>query len=123
MTMCSEMKRRNAEKMEWLKQSNVSIKQASSDYKQVLVAYLEIHKRCPMIKNVCMNIVKLLSVIWPDAMGAKQVLMIIQKCDGVVTQLYTLDELTKNNYQNYYRKALLACKQADEATKASFSFM
>ncbi|CDT01812.1 response regulator [Vibrio coralliirubri] len=123
MTMCSEMKRRNAEKMEWLKQSNVSIKQASSDYKQVLVAYLDIHKRCPMIKNVCMNIVKLLSVIWPDAMGAKQVLTIIQKCDGVVTQLYTLDELTKNNYQNYYRKALLACKQADEATKASFSFM
>ncbi|MFA0521726.1 response regulator, partial [Vibrio sp. 10N.222.55.E8] len=77
MTMCSEMKRRNAEKMEWLKQSNVSIKQASSDYKQVLLAYLEIHKRCPMIKNVCMNIVKLLSVIWPDAMGAKQVLTII----------------------------------------------
>ncbi|CDU09666.1 Response regulator [Vibrio coralliirubri] len=123
MTMCSEMKRRNAEKMEWLKQSNVSIKQASSDYKQVLVAYLEIHKRCPMIKNICMNIVKLLSVIWPDAMGAKQVLTIIQKCDGVVTQLYTLDELTQNNYQNYYQKALLACKQADEATKASFSFM
>ncbi|MDA0151784.1 response regulator [Vibrio sp. Makdt] len=123
MTMCSEMKRRNKEKMEWLKQSNISVKEASSDYKQVLVAYLEIHKRCPMIKNVCMNIVKLLSVIWPDAMGAKQVLTIIQKCDGVVTQLYTLDELTKNNYQNYYRKALLACKQADEATKASFSFM
>ncbi|WP_172380161.1 response regulator [Vibrio sp. Vb339] len=123
MTMCSEMKRRNAEKMEWLKQSNISIKKASSDYKQVLLAYLEIHKRCPMIKNVCMNIVKLLSVIWPDAMGAKQVLTIIQKCDGVVTQLYTLDELTQNNYQNYYRKALLACKQADEATKASFSFM
>ncbi|CDT88735.1 response regulator [Vibrio coralliirubri] len=123
MTMCSEMKRRNAAKMEWLKQSNVSIKHASSDYKQVLVAYLEIHKRCPMIKNVCMNIVKLLSVIWPDAMGAKQVLTIIQKCDAVVTQLYTLDELTQNNYQNYYRKALLACKQADEATKASFSFM
>ncbi|MCK8086592.1 response regulator [Vibrio sp. 1CM8B] len=123
MTMCSEMKRRNAEKMEWLKQSNISIKKASSDYKQVLLAYLEIHKRCPMIKNVCMNIVKLLSVIWPDAMGAKQVLTIIHKCDGVVTQLYTLDELTQNNYQNYYRKALLACKQADEATKASFSFM
>ncbi|MEZ9338022.1 response regulator [Vibrio splendidus] len=123
MTMCAEMKRRNTEKMEWLKQKNITIKQASSDYKQVLEAYLDIHKRCPMIKNVCMNIVKLLSVIWPDSMGAKQVLSIIQKCDEVITQLYTLDELTKNNYQNYYRKALLACKQADNEAKANFSYM
>ncbi|CAK3030498.1 Response regulator [Vibrio crassostreae] len=123
MTMSAEMKRRNTEKMEWLKQKNITIKQASSDYKQVLGAYLDIHKRCPMIKNVCMNIVKLLSVIWPDSMGAKQVLSIIQQCDEVITQLYTLDELTKNNYQNYYRKALLACKQADAAANASFSFM
>ncbi len=123
MTMCAEMKRRNTEKMEWLKQKNITIKQASSDYKQVLGAYLDIHKRCPMIKNVCMNIVKLLSVIWPDSMGAKQVLSIIQQCDEVITQLYTLDELTKNNYQNYYRKALLACKQADNEAKANFSYM
>ncbi|CAK1693234.1 Response regulator [Vibrio crassostreae] len=123
MTMSAEMKRRNTEKMEWLKQKNITIKQASSDYKQVLGAYLDIHKRCPMIKNVCMNIVKLLSVIWPDSMGAKQVLSIIQQCDEVITQLYTLDELTKNNYQNYYRKALLACKQADNEAKANFSYM
>ncbi|MFA0309290.1 hypothetical protein BH581_13010 [Vibrio splendidus] len=123
MTMCAEMKRRNTEKMEWLKQKNITIKQASSDYKQVLGAYLDIHKRCPMIKNVCMNIVKLLSVIWPDSMGAKQVLSIIQQCDEVIPQLYTLDELTKNNYQNYYRKALLACKQADNEAKANFSYM
>ena len=123
MTMSAEIKRRNTEKMEWLKQKNITIKQASSDYKQVLGAYLDIHKRCPMIKNVCMNIVKLLSVIWPDSMGAKQVLSIIQQCDEVITQLYTLDELTKNNYQNYYRKALLACKQADNEAKANFSYM
>ncbi|PMH06428.1 response regulator [Vibrio splendidus] len=123
MTMCAEMKRRNTEKMEWLKQKNITIKQAPSDYKLVLGAYLDIHKRCPMIKNVCMNIVKLLSIIWPDSMGAKQVLSIIQQCDEVITQLYTLDELTKNNYQNYYRKALLACKQADNEAKANFSYM
>ncbi|PMH27836.1 hypothetical protein BCU71_04550 [Vibrio lentus] len=130
MTMRSEMKSRNAEKMEWLKAKNISIKQAQSNYKLVLVAYLDIHKRCPMIKNVCMNIIKLLSVIWPDSMGAKQVITIIQKCDEVITQLYTLDELTKNNYQNYYRKALLACKQADlacqqgdEVNNASFAYM
>ncbi|MFM2642063.1 response regulator [Vibrio chagasii] len=123
MTMCGEMRRRNTEKMEWLKQKNIMIKKASSDYKQVLAAYLEIHKRCPMIKNVCMNIVKLLSVIWPDSMGAKQVMSIIQQCDEVITQLYTLDELTKNNYQNYYRKALMACKQADNEAKANFSYM
>ncbi|CAK1700374.1 response regulator [Vibrio crassostreae] len=123
MTMCAEMKNRNTEKMTWLKEKNISIKQGQSDYKLVLVAYLDIHKRCPMIKNVCMNIVKLLSVIWPDSMGAKQVLTIIKQCDEVITQLYTIDELTKNNYQNYYRKALLACKQADTASNASFSFM
>ncbi|WP_299131715.1 response regulator [uncultured Vibrio sp.] len=122
-TMCAEMKNRNTEKMTWLKEKNISIKQGQSDYKLVLVAYLDIHKRCPMIKNVCMNIVKLLSVIWPDSMGAKQVLTIIKQCDEVITQLYTIDELTKNNYQNYYRKALLACKQADTAANASFSFM
>ncbi|MCZ8488249.1 hypothetical protein O9992_15820 [Vibrio lentus] len=63
-------------------------------------------------------------------MGAKQVITIIQKCDEVITQLYTLDELTKNSYQNYYRKALLACKQADlacqkadEVNNASFAYM
>ncbi|MEZ8695635.1 response regulator [Vibrio lentus] len=130
MTMRSEMKSRNAEKMEWLKAKNISVKQAQSNYKLVLVAYLDIHQRCPMIKNVCMNIIKLLSVIWPDSMGAKQVITIIQKCDEVITQLYTLDELTKNNYQNYYRKALLACKQADlasqqadEVNNASFAYM
>lgn len=123
MTMCGEMRRRNTEKMEWLKQKNIMIKKASSDYKQVLAAYLEIHKRCPMIKNVCMNIVKLLSVIWPDSMGAKQVMSIIHQCDEVITQLYTLDELTKNNYQNYYRKALTTCKQADKEAKANFSYM
>lgn len=130
MTMRSEMKSRNVEKMEWLKAKNICIKQAQSNYKLVLVVYLDIHKRCPMIKNVCMNIIKLLSVIWPDSMGAKQVITIIQKCDEVITQLYTLDELTKNNYQNYYRKALLACKQADlacqqadEVNNASFAYM
>ncbi|MFS1906621.1 response regulator [Vibrio lentus] len=130
MTMRSEMKIRNVEKMEWLKAKNISVKQAQSNYKLVLVAYLDIHQRCPMIKNVCMNIIKLLSVIWPDSMGAKQVITIIQKCDEVITQLYTLDELTKNNYQNYYRKALLACKQADlacqqanEVNNASFAYM
>ncbi|OED66302.1 hypothetical protein A165_03595 [Vibrio tasmaniensis ZS-17] len=130
MTMRSEMKIRNIEKMEWLKAKNICIKQAQSNYKLVLVVYLDIHKRCPMIKNVCMNIIKLLSVIWPDSMGAKQVITIIQKCDEVITQLYTLDELTKNNYQNYYRKALLACKQADlacqqgdEVNNASFAYM
>ena len=130
MTMYAEMKNRNTEKMTWLKGKNISIKQGQSDYKLVLLAYLAIHKRCPMIKNVCMNIVKLLSVIWPDSMGAKQGLTIIKQCDEVITQLYTIDELTKNNYQSYYRKALLACKQADlvckqadTAAKASFSFM
>ncbi|MGF1838576.1 MULTISPECIES: response regulator [Vibrio] len=129
-TMCTEMKHRNTAKMNWLKEKNIGIKLAKSDYKQVLVAYLDIHKRCPMIKNVCMNTIKLLSVIWPDSMGAKQVLTIIKQCDEVITQLYTIDELTQNNYQNYYRKALLACKQADLAWKqanntseAAFSYM
>ncbi len=61
--------------------------------------------------------------------GAKQVITIIQKCDEDHASIRLMN-WPKNSYQNYYRKALLACKQADlacqkadEVNNASFAYM
>ncbi|PMH03408.1 response regulator [Vibrio splendidus] len=113
MTMLNELNSQNHRKIRWLKEQNITIEKAQSNYKALLTIYLNIQERAPVIKKVCMNIIKLLTLAWPSSIGSKQVNTIIKECDEVILQLYTAQELYDMDYLRFYSKAISMCRNVE----------
>lgn len=109
-TMLDELKSRNESKKAWLKEKYLTVKNDSIDNATLLETYLAIHDKAPLLKMVCLNIIKSLCYVWPQRAGVTQVREIINRCDNVVRQLYAEQELTNLNYQDYYQAAIERCK-------------
>ncbi|MCG9730545.1 response regulator [Shewanella sp. Isolate13] len=109
-TMLDKLKKLNESKKAWLKEKYLIVKSDTIDSATLLETYLAIHEKAPLLKMVCLNIIKSLSYVWPQRAGVTQVTQIISRCDNVVRQLYAEQELEANSYQGYYLAALERCK-------------
>ncbi|ABV86503.1 response regulator [Shewanella pealeana] len=109
-TMLDGLKNSNESKKSWLKEKYLTIKKDQIDNSTLLETYLAIHEKAPLLKMVCLNIIKSLSYVWPQGAGVVQVKLIISRCDNVVRQLYAEQELVNINYQDYYLAAIDKCK-------------
>ncbi|MGS0673476.1 response regulator [Shewanella sp. 125m-1] len=107
--MLDSLKTGNAVKRVWLKEQYTFVKNNGADKLTLLETYLAINEKAPLLKTVCLNIIKSLSYVWPRQYGAGQVQQIIARCDNVIRQLYVDEELVANNYQEYYQSALDKC--------------
>lgn len=109
-SMLEGLKSHNEDKKSWLKEQYLMVKNGDLDKVTLLETYLVINETAPLLKTVCLNIIKSLTYVWPRRYGVVQVKEIIQRCDNVVRQLYVEDELLTINYQEYYQSALDKCK-------------
>ncbi|MCL1147850.1 response regulator [Shewanella marinintestina] len=109
-SMLEGLKSHNEDKKSWLKEQYLMVKNGDLDKVTLLETYLAINETAPLLKTVCLNIIKSLTYVWPRRYGVVQVKEIIQRCDNVVRQLYVEDELLTINYQEYYQSALDKCK-------------
>ncbi|NOJ07476.1 response regulator [Vibrio splendidus] len=116
MTMLNELKSHNERKLQWLKAQNIVLEDTQSSHKALLTTYLNIQKRAPLIKKVCMNIVKLLTLAWPSSLGSQQVNAIISECNDIIQQLYTTQELQDMQYSRIYDKAKSMCANIRNTT-------
>ncbi|WP_299807882.1 tetratricopeptide repeat-containing response regulator [uncultured Shewanella sp.] len=113
-TMLDGLKSGNESKKNWLKKKYLAVKDSQLDNSALLETYLAIHEKAPLLKMVCLNIIKTLSYVWPQGVGVTQVREIISRCDNVVRQLYAEQELVNINYQDYYLAAIDKCKSRVE---------
>ncbi|MCK8043525.1 response regulator [Shewanella sp. 1CM18E] len=109
-SMLEGLKKSNETKKTWLKEKYLSVKNGNLDKRSLLETYLAINETAPLLKTVCLNIIKSLSFAWPRQYGVTQVKEIIQRCDNVIQQLYSEQELTTMNYQQYHQAAVDKCK-------------
>ncbi|WP_028768521.1 response regulator [Shewanella fidelis] len=108
-SMLEGLKKNNETKKNWLKQKYQILKDNNLDQRSLLELYLAINETAPLLKTVCLNIIKTLAYVWPRQYGVTQVTEIIERCDNVIRQLYSEQELATLGYQHYYQSAVDTC--------------
>ncbi|GIU45950.1 response regulator [Shewanella sairae] len=100
----------NKAKKTWLKNKYQMVKDSHLDKLALLETYLLINKKAPLLKTVCLNIIMTLAHVWPGQYGVNQVKVIINRCDNVIKQLYSDEELIKLEYQQHHQAAIDKCR-------------
>lgn len=67
--------------------------------------YLKIQDRMPYLYRVSLNIMKLLSIVWPTGFGIDSVRTLIAHSDMVIREMLTEDVLARLKYQDIYERA------------------
>nr|WP_086940896.1 response regulator [Thaumasiovibrio occultus] len=110
--MAKELKQRNSKKKAWISQQYEVIKNKNESPRVVLETCIMINKSFPLVKIICVQIIALLTKTWPDKMGGRQVLALIERCDTVIRQLYSEQELKELKYQAYYDYSVTKAKRS-----------
>ncbi|RJX70911.1 response regulator [Vibrio sinensis] len=109
--MESELVKLNEKKLSFLRNEHRHIKTSISDAKELLKIYLKIKEKCPYIKSVNVNIIKLLSRCWPERKSAPDVIRLIEFSDRFIRHTLDTDELEIIEYEKIYEQAFSKCKE------------
>ena len=96
-----------------MQEQYTKIRAHEEDYQALLDALIELQLQCPMLRTVCINIIKILTRAWPSDKSALEVQALIQRCDTIIQQLVSAEELEKTNYLKFYNRALEISIQAE----------
>lgn len=109
--MLDEIYKINQLKNKWLNARHLKLKSFDLEPSQQLDVCMEIHEKAPLLKDICMKIIDLLSTTWPQGKGGAQVKQIVEKCDMVVRQLVGREFLLEYNYENKLNMVLEQCRE------------
>lgn len=94
------------EKVEWLQHQKDAF--GSSDKGDLILNYINISRVYPTLVSIRINIVRLLSDVWPCGYGRFQVDSLIQDCDKVIRAFTNPIDLKSLSYDALYKSALEA---------------
>lgn len=94
------------EKVEWLQHQKDAF--GSSDKGDLILNYINISRVYPTLVSIRVNIVRLLSDVWPCGYGRFQVDSLIQDCDKVIRAFANPIDLKSLSYDALYKSALEA---------------
>jgi len=112
-TLGQTLEAENRTRQAWMQEQYTKIRAHEEDYQALLDALIELQLRCPMLRTVCINIIKILTRAWPSDKSALEVQALIQRCDTIIQQLVSAEELEKTNYLKFYNRALEISIQAE----------
>ncbi|WP_045424001.1 tetratricopeptide repeat-containing response regulator [Vibrio jasicida] len=101
----------NVERQAWMQEQYKKIRAAEQDYQSLIDALIELQAHCPLLRTVCINIIKVLTRAWPTNKNALQVEILIKKCDNIVKQLVSGEELERSGYDKFLFLAQDRCQQ------------
>jgi hypothetical protein len=101
----------NVERQAWMQEQYKKIRAAEQDYQSLIDALIELQAHCPLLRTVCINIIKVLTRAWPTNKNALQVEILIKKCDNIVKQLVSSEELERSGYDKFLFLAQDRCQQ------------
>ncbi len=87
------------------------IRAAEQDYQALIDALIELQARCPLLRTVCINIIKVLTRAFPSNKSSLEVELLIKRCDNIVKQLVSSEELEKSGYDKFLFLAQDRCQQ------------
>lgn len=109
--MESELVKSNEDKLLFLKEKHKEIKVNISNRQELINVYLTIKNRCPYIKSVNVNIIKLLAKCWPIGYSAPEVYSLIEFSNQFIRHTVEEGELNSIDYQSIYDEAYSKCKE------------
>ncbi|MGR5237982.1 response regulator [Vibrio alfacsensis] len=118
-TLGRALEQENCERQQWMEDQYKKIRATEDDYQALLDALIELQARCPLLRTVCINIIKVLTRAWPSNKTALEVEMLIKKCDNIVKQLVTSEELAKSDYDKFLFRAQDRCNQMSIVNEAT----
>ncbi len=101
----------NAERQAWMQEQYKKIRAAEQDYQALIDALVELQARCPLLRTVCINIIKVLTRAFPSNSSSLEVELLIKRCDNIVKQLVSSEELEKSGYDKFLFLAQDRCQQ------------
>ncbi|AXY02846.1 response regulator [Vibrio alfacsensis] len=110
-TLGRALEKENTERQKWMEEQYKKIRASEDDYQSLLDALIELRSRCPLLRTVCINIIKVLTRAWPSNMSAVEVEVLIKKCDSIIRQLVSSDDLKKSGYDKFLFRAQDRCSQ------------
>ncbi|EDP59375.1 probable response regulator [Vibrio sp. AND4] len=99
----------NAERQAWMQAQYKKIRAAEKDHQALIDALVELHLRCPLLRTVCINIIKVLTRALPSNKSSLEVEILIKRCDNIVRQLVTREELAQSDYDKFLLLAQDRC--------------
>ncbi|MGR5130855.1 response regulator [Vibrio alfacsensis] len=118
-TLGRALEQENSERQKWMEEQYKKIRASEDNYQELLDALIELQARCPLLRTVCINIIKVLTRAWPSNKTALEVEVLINKCDNIIKQLVTSEDLTKSGYDKFLFKAQDRCDQMSIVSKTT----
>nr|WP_010647095.1 tetratricopeptide repeat protein [Vibrio campbellii] len=100
----------NAERQTWMQEQYRKIRAAQQDYQALIDALIELQARCPLLRTVCINIIKVLTRAFPSDKSSLEVEVLIKRCDNIVKQLVSREELEQSGYDKFLFLAQDRCQ-------------
>ena len=100
----------NAERQTWMQEQYRKIRAAEQDYQALIDALIELKARCPLLRTVCINIIKVLTRAFPSNKSSLEVEVLIKRCDNIVKQLVSREELEQSGYDKFLFLAQDRCQ-------------
>ncbi len=104
----------NAERQTWMQEQYRKIRAAEQDYQALIDALIdaliELQARCPLLRTVCINIIKVLTRAFPSNKSSLEVEVLIKRCDNIVKQLVSREELEQSGYDKFLFLAQDRCQ-------------
>ncbi|ARV74249.1 response regulator [Vibrio campbellii] len=100
----------NAERQTWMQEQYRKIRAAEQDYQALIDALIELQTRCPLLRTVCINIIKVLTRAFPSDKSLLEVEVLIKRCDNIVKQLVSREELEQSGYDKFLFLAQDRCQ-------------
>ncbi len=110
-TLGRSLEANNVERQAWMQEQYKKVRAAEENYQALIDALIELQTRCPLLRTVCINIIKVLTRAWPTNKSALEVEELIKKCDNIVKQLVPNEELDQSGYDTFLFLAQDRCQQ------------